>query len=55
MGKGILVFGVLVSIAILLIVFFALRGVMLWYWRINEIVTKMDHILAELKRLSERT
>ena len=45
---------VLVSIAIFLIAFFVLRGVMLWYWKINEIVTKLDFILAELQRISEK-
>ncbi len=46
---------VLVSIAIFLIAFFVLRGVMLWYWKINEIVTKLDLILAELKKISGKT
>lgn len=45
---------VLISIAIFLVVFFVLRGVMLWYWKINEIVTKLDSILSELKIISER-
>lgn len=46
---------VLVSIVIFLIAFLVLRGVMLWYWKINEIVTKLDLILAELKKISEKT
>lgn len=45
---------VLISIAIFLVAFFVLRGVMLWYWKINEIVTKLDSILGELKIISER-
>jgi len=45
---------VLISIAIFLIAFFVLRSVMLWYWKINEIVTKLDLILVELQKISER-
>lgn len=46
---------VVILIVIFLIAFFVLRGVMLWYWKINEIVTKLDLILSELKKLSEST
>ena len=45
----------LASIAIVIVAFFILRGVMLWYWKINDIVSKLDLILAELKNLSSRT
>ena len=45
---------VLISIAIFLIAFFILRGVMLWYWKINEVLTKLDLILVELQKISER-
>lgn len=43
---------VLVSIAIFLIAFFVLRGVMLWYWKINEVLIKLDLILVELQKIS---
>ncbi len=46
--------GVLASIAIVIVAFFVLRGVMLWYWKINEIVTKLDLILTELKNLNNK-
>jgi uncharacterized iron-regulated membrane protein len=55
MLKGAFILGVLVSIAILLIVFVALRGFMLWYWRVNEAITKLDLILTELKKTPEKT
>lgn len=44
---------VLVSVVVFLVAFLVLRGVMLWYWRINEIITKLDRILAELQKFSE--
>jgi len=52
MIKGILL--ALVILVILIIAFFIFRGVMLWYWKINELVTKLDLILSELRKLSER-
>ena len=55
MIKGALILGVLVSILILIIAFVALRGFMLWYWRINETITKLDLILAELRKVAEKT
>ncbi len=45
---------VLISFVILFVAFFVLRGVMLWYWKINEIVSKLDLMLSELKKLSDR-
>jgi hypothetical protein len=47
--------GILLALVILIIAFFIFRGVMLWYWKINEIVTKLDLILSELRKLSERS
>ncbi len=46
---------VLVSVVVFIVAFFVLRGVMLWYWKINEMVTKLDIILAELKKISGKT
>ena len=54
MTKGIILLS-LVILIIVIIAFFIFRGVMLWYWKINEIVTKLDLILSELRKLSERT
>lgn len=45
---------VFISIAIFLIAFLVLRGVMLWYWKINEILVKLDLILAELQKISRK-
>jgi len=50
MLKGAFILWVLVSIIIVLVVFIVLRGFMLWYWRINDVITKLDLILAELKK-----
>ncbi len=54
MIKGALILGILVSIGILIIVFVALRGFMLWYWRVNDVIAKLDLILAELKKLPQK-
>jgi hypothetical protein len=46
--------GVLASLAIIIVAFIVLRGVMLWYWKINEIVMKLDQILTELKKVNDK-
>lgn len=43
---------VLISALGVLIAFFALRGVMLWYWKVNEIAKKLDDTVAELRKIS---
>ena len=42
--------GIVITIAVLFLLFIALRAVMLWYWKINTIVERLDQILAELKK-----
>ena len=54
MGKAIIILTVLVSIAVLLVLVVVLRGFMLWYWRVNDIVAKLDLILAELKKFAPK-
>jgi hypothetical protein len=39
----------IVSLLVLVALFFIFRAVMLWYWKINLIVEKLDGILNELK------
>ncbi len=39
---------------IVLVLFFVLRVVMLWYWRIDAIVSRLDAILAELSAMRAR-
>ena len=55
MLKGAFVLGVIVSVAILLVIFVALRGFMLWYWKINDLIAKLDLIATELKQFNQRT
>jgi uncharacterized membrane protein YbhN (UPF0104 family) len=55
MLKGAFILGVLISIVIVLIVFIALRGFMLWYWKINDVISKLDLISTELKKLNQKT
>ena len=44
---------ILVGIVVL-VLFFLLRAVMLWYWRIDAIVSRLDAILAELSAMRAR-
>ncbi len=37
---------------VLIVLFFVFRAALLWYWRINDIVTKLDDILKELKTIA---
>jgi hypothetical protein len=54
MLKGAFILGLLVSVVILLVIFVALRGFMLWYWKVNDVIAKLDLILTELKNHSEK-
>jgi len=40
------------AILITLIVFFVIRELIMWYWKINERVTLQQQILEELKKIS---
>jgi hypothetical protein len=37
------------------LVFLAIRAFMLWYWKINAIVDRLDQILAALKKPSSNS
>jgi len=54
MLKGTFILGLFVSVVILLAIFVALRGFMLWYWKVNDVIAKFDLILAELRKHSEK-
>lgn len=48
-------FGLSIGVLIVLIaLFFILREVVLWYWRVNHIVERLDSIVAELKKISQK-
>ncbi len=40
----------IVTLAIAFLIFLAVRAFMLWYWKINVIVERLDQILAALKK-----
>lgn len=40
----------IVALIIGLLVFLAIRALMLWYWKINIIIERLDQILAALKK-----
>lgn len=42
----------MVFLVIGFLVFLAIRAFMLWYWKINVIVDRLDQILAALKKTS---
>lgn len=42
--------GTIMIVAFLVLLFFLLRNVMLWYYKINEIVTVLNEIKEELKK-----
>ncbi len=46
-----IVVGTLIILAIIVLIFLALRALMLWYWKINHIVERLDQIIMELKGL----
>jgi len=46
---------VLLVIIVLLIVLLIIRGITLWYLKINIIVDNLQAILAELKQMNKRT
>jgi hypothetical protein len=49
--EGVGTFGVVIFSFLVLVAFFLIfRAVMLWYWKINLMVQKLDGILNELKR-----
>jgi len=41
--------GFVIAVVFFILLFLAFRGVMLWYWKINTIVERLDQILLELK------
>lgn len=43
--------GLILLIVILGGLFYVFRGLMLWYWRISDIIDRLDVIVTELKRL----
>ncbi len=45
-------FGVIAVLAIVLLIFLAIRALMLWYWKINIMVNHLSDILAELKKMN---
>ncbi|MBI5847166.1 MAG: hypothetical protein HZB31_04330 [Nitrospirae bacterium] len=45
---------VIAVFAVVLLCLLVLRSVMLWYWKINEIVGRLDEIVMELRRINER-
>lgn len=48
------IFGVFFILAFWCLMFLALRGVMCWYWKINEIVQLLEMINRKLPAASER-
>jgi hypothetical protein len=40
----------IVTLVIAFLIFLAIRAFMLWYWKINVIVERLDHLLAALKK-----
>jgi len=46
---------VLLSVLLLIVLVFALRSVIHWYLKIDEILVKLDGILSELRSLSAKT
>jgi hypothetical protein len=43
---------VIIGIVIFAVVFFITRGIMLWYWRVNEVVERLDSMESHLKRIA---
>lgn len=54
MGKAAIILVVLVCIAVFLTLIVVLRGFTLWYWRVNDIVARLDLILVELKKVPQK-
>ena len=46
-------FATLIAVIVVIVAAFLLfREIILWYWRVNHIVERLDQILSELKRIS---
>lgn len=46
--------GVLIVLAIILLFLFAFRGVVLWFWRINEQMDVLNKINSNLEKLNKK-
>lgn len=45
----------LIGLVIIIIVFLILRNITLWYWRVNDIVDRLEDISGSLKQIAENT
>lgn len=52
MGGSVSILGILVSILILIAIFLVFRAFVLWYWKVNVIVSKLDAVVEELKKIN---
>ena len=46
-------FGLLISVAIVIVIFFVCRGLLLWYWKIDKIVEHLAGIEYKLGQLNQ--
>lgn len=43
---------ILASVFILISIFLVFRAFVLWYWKVNVIVSKLDAVVEELKKIN---
>ncbi len=48
------IFGLLLSLAIFILIFLALRGLFLWYWKINLMILNQEKQIDLLRKLVDR-
>ena len=47
--------GAIVGLVVVIAIFLIAREIVMWYWKINEIIGLQKNILDELKKMNQRT
>lgn len=54
MNNGSIVVGSILALAILIALFFIFRAIVVWYWRVGEVINLLESIDERLERMESR-